>query len=99
MPHQNAAEYQPYTEELGASQQITVQPGANQQITKHPSTIDNNVRKEDPMTWRNTVSGQLKKYLSCKDLLQLKKIFFHEIVVVAAFLNIIAKYYYQMGTM
>ena len=66
VPHQNELEYQPYTEEVGASQQIT----------KQLSSIDNNVRKEDPATWRDTVSGQLKKYLLMQGPAPLKKVTF-----------------------
>ena len=55
LPHQNAVDYQPCTEEPRASQQIIVQPGAIQQITEQLSFIDNNVGKKDLMTLADTV--------------------------------------------
>ena len=55
--------------------------------------------KENPVTWRDTVSGQLRKYPLMQGPAPLKKIFFQEIVVVTAFLYIIAKDYCQMETM
>ena len=85
MPRQNKVEYQPYTEELGASQQIT----------KQLSSIDNNVKKENPVTWRDTVFGQLRKYLLMQGPATLKKDSFPRNSRGRCF----SKHYCQMETM